>query len=65
MTQYEKKTFSVKTGSRKPDQCEHGWLDRRGRCVMCGERLAFGIEGRGSVTMAELKNLLAPTRSTP
>lgn len=36
MTAYERKTFSVPVGSRDPASCAHGWLDVRGRCVLCG-----------------------------
>lgn len=37
MTQYLNPSFSVVKGSRDPEDCDHGWLDRRGRCTFCGE----------------------------
>jgi len=43
MTEYLKKTFTVPRGSADPKTCSHGdgipWTDKRGRCVMCGERV--------------------------
>lgn len=36
MTQFEKKSFDVRTGSRPEKGCSHGWFDVKGKCVFCG-----------------------------
>lgn len=36
---YTAKKFSVPAVENPPESCEHGWVDRRGRCVFCGERI--------------------------
>lgn len=38
MTDYLKKSFTVPSW-KAPKECTHGWLDRKGKCVKCGEPL--------------------------
>ena len=35
---YADKSFTVPTW-HPPKDCAHGWLDKRGKCVMCGEKV--------------------------
>ncbi len=38
MTLYQKKSFTVPASSEKsPENCKHGWRDKKGKCVMCGD----------------------------
>ena len=40
MTDFLKPSFSVNpSGAKAPAECRHGWTDKRGKCVMCGERV--------------------------
>jgi hypothetical protein len=36
---YQGKTFTVPVGTRKPEDCKHGWWtkEERPKCVFCGE----------------------------
>lgn len=41
---YEQKSFSVPALPPKgPEKCEHGWLDPRGRCVLCGDQVLYHL----------------------
>lgn len=36
MTEYQRPSFTVKTGGRRPEECGHGWWDAKGNCCFCG-----------------------------
>jgi hypothetical protein len=36
---YTAPSFSVPATGKAPENCKHGWLDVRGKCVMCGEQI--------------------------
>jgi len=50
VTAFERKSFSVAMGGRKPDDCQHGWINERGRCVFCG---ADGHRGAAPQTILD------------
>lgn len=59
-TRFEQKSFSVPAVDKAPEGCKHGWLDRRGKCVLCGAdcrhsvRTNTGGENGDSHTIAPL-----------
>lgn len=44
MTEFVKKRFTVPYGGRSATDCEHGWIDPRGKCVMCGEPVVLLVK---------------------
>lgn len=40
MTLYQRKSFTVPaSGKREAVECDHSWIDSRGACVLCGEKV--------------------------
>lgn len=38
-------SFSVPATGKAPENCAHGFLDNRSRCVFCGEKVASKYAG--------------------
>ncbi len=39
---YTQPSFTVPTSETRKDPCVHGWLDPKGKCVLCGEGVPCG-----------------------
>ena len=39
MTLYQRKSFTVPASGKRQGECLHQWIDKRGRCVLCGEKI--------------------------
>lgn len=40
---YTAPSFTVPASGKAPENCLHGWIDKRDRCVMCGTRVLVGL----------------------
>ncbi len=36
--QFEKKSFTLPANTAQLKDCRHGWIDAKGKCVLCGEQ---------------------------
>lgn len=42
-TRFQEKRFTVPAVDKAPTDCQHGWLDKRGKCVLCGEQVIYDL----------------------
>lgn len=56
---YTAPSFTVPASGKSPENCAHGWVDARHRCVLCGER---GPHLRKEQLVASIRAKMEPHR---